>query len=133
MKATWYKKVFVPLITRYLVFNRRNKKARLSETIKKSVSEKKLEKVRAHVIIEGRVQGVFFRAYTQDEARLRKVTGWVKNRYDGKVEAVFEGEKNAVNALVDWCHTGSPHASVKNVEVRWEHYQGEFSSFAVTA
>ncbi|HPD60621.1 MAG TPA: acylphosphatase, partial [Thermodesulfobacteriota bacterium] len=59
-----------------------------------------MEKVRAHVIIEGRVQGVFFRAYTQEQARLKKVTGWVKNRYDGKVEAVFEGEKNAVQALI---------------------------------
>lgn len=98
---------------------------------KKFLSEEK-EKVRAHVIIEGRVQGVFFRAHTQNEARLRKVTGWVKNRYDGKVEAVFEGEKNAVHALIDWCHTGSPHALVKNVEIRWEDYQGEFSSFSIT-
>ena len=98
---------------------------------KKFLSEEK-EKVRAHVIIEGRVQGVFFRAHTQNEARLRKVTGWVKNSYDGKVEAVFEGEKNAVHALIDWCHTGSPHALVKNVEIRWEDYQGEFSSFSIT-
>jgi len=99
-------------------------------SVKKWLSEEKMEKVRAHVIIEeGRE---FFRAYTQDEARLRKVTGWVNNRCDGKVEAVFEGEKNAVQALVDWCHTGSPHASVKNVEIRWEDYQEEFSSFSIT-
>jgi len=91
-----------------------------------------MEKARAHVIIEGRVQGVFFRAFTQDEARLRKLTGWVKNRYDGKVEAVFEGEKNAVQAVIDWCYIGSPHASVKNVAIQWEDYQGEFPSFSIT-
>lgn len=91
-----------------------------------------MEKVRAHVIIEGRVQGVFFRAYTQDQARLRKVTGWVKNRYDGKVEAVFEGERNAVQALIDWCRIGPPHASVKTVEITWEDYKGEFSLFSIT-
>ena len=91
-----------------------------------------MEKVRAHVIIEGRVQGVFFRAYAHDQARLRKVTGWVKNRYDGTVEAVFEGERNAVQALIDWCHSGPPHASVKRVEIRWEDYKGESSLFSIT-
>ena len=110
----------------------RSKKAKACKNVKKIASEEKMEKVRAHVIIEGRVQGVFFRGCTQDEARLRKVTGWVKNRYDGKVEAVFEGEKNAVHALIDWCYTGSPHASVKTVEIQWEDYQGEFSSFSIT-
>lgn len=91
-----------------------------------------MEKVRAHVIIEGRVQGVFFRAYTQDEARRRKVFGWVKNRYDGGVEAVFEGEKDAVQRLIEWCYYGPPSARVENVEVTWEDYAGEFKSFSIT-
>ena len=91
-----------------------------------------MENVRAHVIIEGRVQGVFFRAYTEEEALRRKVTGWVKNRYDGGVEAVFEGEKELVRAMVDWCHTGSPSAQVEKVGVKWEKYTGEFKSFSVT-
>jgi len=90
-----------------------------------------MEKARAHVIIEGRVQGVFFRAYTCDQARQNKVTGWVKNRNDGKVEAVFEGEKKAVEKIIDWCHIGPPYAVVKKVIVNWEEYQGEFSSFSV--
>lgn len=91
-----------------------------------------MEKVRAHVLIEGRVQGVFFRAYTQDEARRRKVSGWVKNRFDGSVEAVLEGEKADVEALIAWCHSGPPHARVKQVKVQWETYTGEFRDFSVT-
>jgi acylphosphatase len=91
-----------------------------------------MDNVRAHVIIEGKVQGVFFRSYTQNEARKMHVTGWVKNRFDGKVEGVFEGEKNAVDALIDWCRTGPPHASVKKVEIQWEDYQEEFFSFSIT-
>ena len=90
-----------------------------------------MEKVRAHVLIEGRVQGVFFRAHTQDEARKRKVAGWVKNRFDGSVEAILEGEKADVEALVAWCHKGPPHARVKQVEVEWKSYTGEFKDFSV--
>ena len=90
-----------------------------------------MEKVRAHVLIEGRVQGVFFRAHIQDEARKRTVAGWVKNRFDGSVEAILEGEKADVEALVAWCHTGPPHASVMHVEVAWENYAGEFKDFSV--
>ena len=91
-----------------------------------------MEKVRAHIIIEGRVQGVFFRAHTQDEARKRGVTGWVKNRVDGSVEAVFEGEKGDVQALITWCHTGPPHARVTQVHFTWERYTGEFPDFSVS-
>lgn len=90
-----------------------------------------MEKVRAHVRIAGRVQGVFFRAHTQDEARKHLVTGWVKNRIDGSVEGVFEGEKDNVLALITWCRTGPPHARVNQVEVAWEQYTGEFADFSV--
>ena len=90
-----------------------------------------MEKVHAHVIIEGRVQGVCFRAHTQDEARRRNVAGWVKNRIDGSVEAIFEGEKADVQDLLAWCHTGPPHAKVQKVEVEWESYTGELADFSV--
>jgi len=96
------------------------------------VKGEEMGKVRAHVIIEGRVQGVFFRAHTQDEARRRNVMGWVKNRYDGGVEAVFEGEKEDVQSLIEWCHVGPPYARVTNVKVEWEDYLGEFSDFSIT-
>ncbi len=83
------------------------------------------ERVRAHVWISGRVQGVYFRAYMEDEAAFRKVAGWVRNCTDGRVEAVLEGKPTAVEALIAWCHRGSPAAAVSAVEVEWEAPQGE--------
>lgn len=91
-----------------------------------------MDKVRAHVIIEGRVQGVFFRSSTQDEAIRLGVTGWVKNRRDGKVEAVFEGQRDRVEEIIRWCHVGPPWAKVKKVDVTWEAHKGEFKRFSVT-
>ena len=79
----------------------------------------------AHVWVSGRVQGVFFRSYTEDEARGAGVAGWVRNLPDGRVEAVFEGGREAVESLVRWCHRGSPHAVVSSVEVKWEDPRGE--------
>ena len=87
--------------------------------------------VRAHVIISGHVQGVFFRAHTRDFARKFGLNGWVKNRPDGKVEAVFEGDEEEVNSIVDWCNDGPPEASVSNVDVKWEDFRGEFKGFEV--
>jgi len=90
-----------------------------------------MSKIRAHLFIEGRVQGVFFRAYTQEEAQKRKLTGWVKNLYDGSVEAVFEGEERDVQSMIDWCHSGPPHAVVTDVSVEIEDYGGAYSDFSV--
>lgn len=90
-----------------------------------------MEKKRVHVWISGRVQGVFFRAYTQDAARTHGVTGWVRNLPDGRVEAVFEGDDRAVDAMVQWCHRGSPLSRVDRVEVQEEPHQGEFADFSV--
>ena len=75
------------------------------------------ERIRRHVIVSGRVQGVFFRGTTHDEARAHGVDGWVRNRRDGAVEAVFEGTPEAVGALVDFCRQGPPWARVEAVEV----------------
>lgn len=83
------------------------------------------ENVRAHVRISGRVQGVFFRACTVDEATANGVAGWVRNSSDGRVEAVFEGEKSAVEAMIAWCRKGPPAARVSAVEVTWEEPKGE--------
>ncbi len=87
--------------------------------------------VRARVVISGRVQGVFFRYTTCQEAERLKVNGRVANRSDGTVEAVVEGDKEAVEALITWCHHGPPGAVVRKVEVDWQEYKGEFSSFSV--
>jgi acylphosphatase len=86
---------------------------------------------RAHVIISGRVQGVFFRMETKEAADRHDVKGWVKNKRDGTVEAVFEGERDQVDALLKWCEEGPPHANVDDVDVKWEACSGEFKKFDV--
>ncbi|MGM0398531.1 MAG: acylphosphatase [Halobacteriota archaeon] len=78
------------------------------------------QRTRAHVYITGTVQGVYYRANTRDEARARGVAGWVQNLSDGRVEAVFEGDEDRVEAMVEWCYEGSPAASVDAVEVEFE-------------
>lgn len=88
-------------------------------------------KVRAHVYVNGRVQGVFFRSETEYEAVKRNVYGWVRNLPDGRVEAVFEGEKGTVEELVEFCKRGPRGARVSEVEVRWEEYKGEFKEFRI--
>lgn len=88
--------------------------------------------VRAHVIIRGMVQGVYFRAHTRDEAKAHRVTGWVKNRRDGGVEAVLEGHVQDVKKVLAWCHKGPPWADVTDVLVDWQDYTGEFRDFFIT-
>jgi len=88
-------------------------------------------KVRARVSITGRVQGVFFRMATQSEAKRYGLSGWAKNKADGSVEAVFEGEKEAVEALLEWCNTGPPHARVQRVDIQWEDPTGELDHFEI--
>lgn len=88
-------------------------------------------KVRAHVFISGRVQGVFFRSETRRKARRYNVTGWVRNLFDGRVEAVFEGEKENVEKLIEFCKRGPPGARVTKTEVFLEAYTGEFGDFRI--
>jgi acylphosphatase len=87
--------------------------------------------VRAHVWVSGRVQGVYFRYATRDEAKVRQVTGWVRNLPDGRVEAVFEGEAEAVGRMIAFCRDGPPAARVDRVEVGWEEYTGAHAAFAI--
>ena len=91
-----------------------------------------MEKVRARVIVEGRVQGVYFRHHTQETAFRLGVKGWVKNRRDGRVEAVFEGDQERVEQIIQWCHRGPSEARVTTVHIHWEIYTGEFEDFSVT-
>lgn len=89
------------------------------------------DKVRAHVVIKGMVQGVFFRHETRARAQSMGITGWVMNRDDGGVEAVFEGEKDKVESIVRWCYKGPSGAVVSSVDVKWETYSGKFKGFGV--
>jgi len=88
-------------------------------------------KVRAHVLVSGRVQGVFFRSETQDEAIRHGVMGWVRNLPDGKVEAVFEGEKENVEEVIEFCRRGPLGARVTKVDVQWQGFTGEFKNFKI--
>ena len=90
------------------------------------------DKKRAHVIISGRVQGVFFRMETQRAAHRCGVSGWVRNKADGTVEAMFEGDKKSVDLILEWCRKGSPPAKVEKTDVNWEDYTGEFEEFKIT-
>jgi len=89
------------------------------------------KQVRAHAIISGRVQGVCFRLETQRTAKQYGVFGWVRNKYDGTVEAVFEGEDNAVASVLEWCKRGPALAIVGSVDVTWQDYAGEFDNFDI--
>jgi acylphosphatase len=87
--------------------------------------------VRAHVTIHGRVQGVYFRASTVQEAQNLRLTGWVRNCPDGSVEAVVEGARNEVEDLIAWCRRGPRGARVQNVDVKWLVFSGEFQDFRI--
>ncbi len=88
-------------------------------------------KVRAHLRIYGIVQGVFFRANMRDVARSLGVKGWVMNRSDGSVEAVLEGEEEAVKKVIEWARHGPPLAVVEKLDIEWEEYRGEFRDFRI--
>jgi acylphosphatase len=80
--------------------------------------------IRRHVVVHGRVQGVWFRDSTRHEAERLGVAGWVRNRPDGTVEALFEGHPVDVDQVVAWCSEGPPHARVDRVDVSDEPPQG---------
>lgn len=86
---------------------------------------------RARVFVKGRVQGVFFRAYTQKAAMGFQVKGWVRNLPDGRVEALFEGKNPEVDAMIDWCSKGPSRAIVEHLVVVEEPYTGEFTEFLI--
>jgi acylphosphatase len=79
---------------------------------------------RRHVVVHGNVQGVFFRDSTEQEASSKGVAGWVRNRDDGTVEAVFEGDSDAVDAMVEFCRSGPSKADVDRVDVDEEEPEG---------
>ena len=90
-----------------------------------------MNNIRVRLVIEGRVQGVWFRESTRKEAFSLGVSGWVKNRSDGTVEALIEGPEDKVKKLVEWCRQGPPYARVTRVHETQEDWKGEFSSFDV--
>lgn len=88
-------------------------------------------RTRAHVWISGDVQGVFFRSSIRSQALLKQTKGWVKNLFDGRVEAVFEGNKENIEELLSFCREGPPGSRVNDVEVKWEKPTSSFSGFDI--
>jgi acylphosphatase len=86
---------------------------------------------RLHALVSGRVQGVWFRAYTQRKARELGLTGWVRNLPDGRVEVMAEGPRPQLEALAQWLWQGSPLSKVTDVTLSWLPATGEFSQFEV--
>ncbi len=86
---------------------------------------------RAHVLVTGRVQGVFFRDSARENAERLGLSGWVRNRPDGAVEAVFEGPSEAVREMVRWCEQGPSNASVENTDTDFGPAEGDLSGFEV--
>ena len=86
---------------------------------------------RVHLYISGRVQGVFFRARTKDTADRLSLSGWVRNLTDGRVEAVFEGNSDAIDQMIVWCRKGPPFSSVTSVELTEEPFTKEFTGFDI--
>jgi len=86
---------------------------------------------RVHVLIKGKVQGVFFRARTKEQADSLGLRGWVRNLPDGSVEAVFEGRDEDIEKIIDWSKEGPSGAIVISVEVHSEVPTGEFKSFEI--
>jgi acylphosphatase len=91
-----------------------------------------VETIRVRLIIEGRVQGVWFRDSTRRQAGLFGVAGWVRNRPEGTVEVLAEGPERAVQKLVAWCRRGPSGARVDRIREEREPWQGEFESFDIT-
>lgn len=93
--------------------------------------ENAADRVRVRLIIEGRVQGVFFRASALEQATRLGVKGGVRNCQDGTVEIVAEGFRKDIQELIEWCHHGPPGAHVSHVRIQWQEYQDEFRDFRI--
>ncbi len=86
---------------------------------------------RIHLIVRGRVQGVYFRATSVREAKRLGLTGWVKNRNDASVEVIAEGEEDQVKDFLLWAQKGPTTSRVDKVDTRWRGYTGEFPDFRI--
>jgi acylphosphatase len=89
------------------------------------------DRERAHIYVSGQVQGVFFRDSAREKAEQLGLAGWVKNRPDGRVEAVFEGPQDKVREMIQWCEEGPSHATVESVDADFEDPGGDLEGFEV--
>ena len=87
--------------------------------------------IRCHVFVSGLVQGVFYRAFTQENAEKLGLTGFVRNMHDNRVEAVVEGEEYKIKELLNILRKGPSGSNVSNLDVKWEQARNEFNSFEI--
>lgn len=90
-----------------------------------------MPKQRVHLIIHGKVQGVFFRASARDKANELGLKGWIRNNSDGSVEIIAEGERVDLEKFTEWCHQGPRHSTVNHVVINWESYSDRFDEFTI--
>jgi len=86
---------------------------------------------KARVRFHGRVQGVWFRAFTSEQAKVAGLTGWVRNLTDGSVEALFEGDRKTIEQAIEKCRQGPPSARVENIDIDWQVSENEFEDFSI--
>jgi acylphosphatase len=87
--------------------------------------------INRHVLISGRVQGVFFRASTKQKAEQLGVKGWVRNTSDGRVEAVFQGNEDSVKEMIKWCHNGPSLSRVDNIDIEEKQISNKLYDFSI--
>ncbi len=90
-----------------------------------------MKTAQAHLFIEGRVQGVFYRAFTRNLAAKLGLNGWVRNLYDGRVEALFEGDREKIEQAIEGCRKGPVGSAVRNIDVSWEEASGKHTGFEI--
>lgn len=90
-----------------------------------------MDQARAHLIIRGIVQGVFYRAFTRELASRLGLMGWVRNLPDGTVEALVEGKREDIEQAIKQCSAGPPGSRVYDIDVRWTEYQGDLKAFEI--
>ena len=90
-----------------------------------------LNNIRAHLLISGKVQGVYFRKYTQEVSIKNTVNGWVQNLKNGDVECILEGSQRNVEKVIEWCHIGPQNSRVDKIDIKYETYTGEYHNFRI--
>ncbi len=90
-----------------------------------------MSRARAHILITGRVQGVYYRSYARAEAERLNLLGWVRNCIGGSVEIAAEGTRDDIESMISWCRKGSPSAKVIHVDVEWQQPKDEFDRFTI--
>ena len=91
-----------------------------------------MKQQRIHLLVSGKVQGVFFRQATKVVAIKNNVTGWVKNLENGEVEILLEGDDKNVNSVIDWCRNGPANSRVDEVKIEQQEFSGQYSNFEVS-